>query len=106
MIPFAAQHVGSELAEIVVEAYHRLARKGAVIDYAFHMIVADPTEETVKEHIPAMVREGHGFDQALHDLRSTEGGRRAASRCAVRGARSAGHGLRARREPWNDCLDG
>src|SRR3984885_11623872 len=35
VIPFAAQHVGMALPQ-VLEDYHALARKGAVIDYAFH----------------------------------------------------------------------
>ena len=43
VISFAAQHVGMKLAE-VVDDYHALAKKGAVIDYAFHMIIADATE--------------------------------------------------------------
>ena len=46
VIPFAAQHVGMKLPQ-VLEDYHALARKGAVIDYAFHMIIADPTKETL-----------------------------------------------------------
>src|SRR5215218_11190217 len=50
VISFAAQHVGLALPQ-VVEDYHALARRGAVVDYAFHLIVADPTEATVKEHI-------------------------------------------------------
>ncbi|MBO0755792.1 MAG: dihydropyrimidinase [Bradyrhizobiaceae bacterium] len=58
VISFAAQHVGLKLDE-VVEAYHLLARKGAVIDYAFHMIIADPTEATLQEHLPKLVRAGH-----------------------------------------------
>jgi dihydropyrimidinase len=58
VIPFAAQHVGMNLRQ-VVEDYHGLARKGAVIDYAFHMIIADPTRETLEEHIPALVKQGH-----------------------------------------------
>src|SRR5947209_3211098 len=58
VIPFAAQHVGMKLPE-VVEDYHALAKKGAVIDYAFHMIIADATKETVEEHIPALVKQGH-----------------------------------------------
>src|SRR5215831_10485911 len=49
VISFAAQHVGMNLTQ-VVEEYHALARKGAVIDYAFHMIVADPTRETLEHH--------------------------------------------------------
>src|SRR6201999_369126 len=39
VISFAAQHVGMQLPQ-VLEEYHALARKGAMIDYAFHMIVA------------------------------------------------------------------
>jgi dihydropyrimidinase len=58
VISFAAQHIGLKLDE-VVDDYHALARKGAVIDYAFHMIIADPTEATLKEHIPRLVKAGH-----------------------------------------------
>jgi dihydropyrimidinase len=58
VISFAAQHIGLKLDE-VVEAYHALARKGAVIDYAFHMIIADPTEATLKDHVPKLVKAGH-----------------------------------------------
>src|SRR6204780_781472 len=47
---FAAQHVGMHLPEVVSD-YHALARKGAVIDYAFHMIIADPTAETLAHDI-------------------------------------------------------
>src|SRR5262252_1454604 len=58
VISFAAQHIGLRLDE-VVDAYHALARKGAVIDYAFHMIIADPTEATLKDHVPRLVKAGH-----------------------------------------------
>src|SRR4051794_3081536 len=58
VISFAAQHIGLKLDE-VVEAYHALARKGAVIDYAFHMIIADPTEATLRDHVPKLVKGGH-----------------------------------------------
>ena len=58
VIPFAAQHVGMPLDRVVAD-YHALAEKGAVIDYAFHMILADPNEATLKNHIPKLVREGH-----------------------------------------------
>ena len=43
VISFAAQHVGMRLAS-VVEDITRSPERGAVIDYAFHMIIADPTE--------------------------------------------------------------
>ena len=58
VISFAAQHVGMHLPQVVSD-YHALARKGAVIDYAFHMIIADPTVETLAHDIPALVKEGH-----------------------------------------------
>ena len=43
----------------VVDDYMALAKKGAVIDYTFHLILADPTEVTLKEHVPALVAQGH-----------------------------------------------
>jgi dihydropyrimidinase len=58
VIPFAAQHVGLALDRVVAD-YHALAEKGAVIDYAFHMILADPNETTLKTHIPKLVKDGH-----------------------------------------------
>ena len=58
VISFAAQHVGMHLPQVVSD-YHALARKGAVIDYAFHMIIADPTPETLAHDIPELVKEGH-----------------------------------------------
>src|SRR6202051_1227353 len=59
VIPFAAQHVGMKLPQ-VLEDYHALARRGAVIDYAFHMIIADPTRETLETDLPALIKQGHG----------------------------------------------
>lgn len=59
VISFAAQHVGMKLPQ-VLEDYHALARKGAVIDYAFHMIIADPTKETLETDLPALIKQGHG----------------------------------------------
>jgi dihydropyrimidinase len=58
VISFAAQHVGRDLAQ-VVDDYHRLAARGAVIDYAFHLIIGDPNEVTLKTHLPKLVQEGH-----------------------------------------------
>jgi dihydropyrimidinase len=57
VIAFAAQHLGMNLAE-VVEEYSAQAGKGAIVDYAFHMIVADPTEATLREHLPALIKAG------------------------------------------------
>src|SRR6266700_8247185 len=58
VISFAAQHVGMKLPQ-VLEDYHALARKGAVIDYAFHMIIADPTKETLEADLPVLIKQGH-----------------------------------------------
>ena len=58
VISFAVQHVGMKLPQVLAD-YHALARRGAVIDYAFHMIIADPTPETLANDIPALVKDGH-----------------------------------------------
>jgi dihydropyrimidinase len=58
VIAFAAQHVGLALDRVVAD-YHNLAERGAVIDYAFHMILADPNEATLKTHLPKLVQDGH-----------------------------------------------
>ena len=31
-----------------------------MIDYAFHMIIADPTKETLERDLPALIKQGHG----------------------------------------------
>lgn len=59
VVAFAAQHVGTELPK-VVEDYSALAKKGALIDYAFHAIVADPTEKLIKHDLPAAIKGGIG----------------------------------------------
>ncbi len=58
VISFAAQHKGMSLRK-VVDDYSELAARGAVIDYAFHMIVSDPTEATLTTDLPALIAEGH-----------------------------------------------
>ncbi|MEH6577013.1 MAG: dihydropyrimidinase [Amphritea sp.] len=57
VIPFAAQEKGQSLRE-AVEEYHRRAEGNAHIDYAFHMIVTDPTEKVLTEELPQLIREG------------------------------------------------
>ncbi|KZD20293.1 dihydropyrimidinase [Tardiphaga robiniae] len=58
VISFAAQHVGMDVQEVVTD-YTALAKKGAMIDYAFHIIVSDVTDKVIAEDIPALVRQGH-----------------------------------------------
>lgn len=59
VIPFAAQHVGMSLAEVVAD-YHERARRGAMADYAFHMILADPRPQVLADELPPLARAGHG----------------------------------------------
>jgi len=58
VIPFAAQHRGQSLRQ-VVEAYHAAAKPKAVIDYAFHLIISDPTEQVLGQELPALIQDGY-----------------------------------------------
>jgi dihydropyrimidinase len=58
VIPFAAQAKGQSLAA-AVEDYHRRASGKACIDYAFHLIVTDPTEEVRARELPRLIGEGY-----------------------------------------------
>ena len=57
IVPFAAQHRGDSIVE-VVDDYARRAAEKAVIDYGFHLIVADPSEHALNVELPEMVRRG------------------------------------------------
>jgi dihydropyrimidinase len=58
VIPFAAQEKGQSL-RAAVEDYHRRASGKAVIDYAFHLIVSDPTERVLAEELPELIASGY-----------------------------------------------
>lgn len=58
IVPFAAQHRGQSLRD-VVNLYHQRAEPKAVIDYAFHLIVSDPTEQVLGQELPALIMEGY-----------------------------------------------
>jgi len=58
VIPFAAQHRGQSLRE-VVEEYRAAALPKAVIDYAFHLIVTDPNEQVLGQELPALIQDGY-----------------------------------------------
>jgi len=58
VIPFAAQVKGRSLRE-AVDDYHRRAGGRAAIDYAFHLIVSDPTPDVLERELPALVAEGY-----------------------------------------------
>ncbi|MEK9753450.1 MAG: dihydropyrimidinase [Rhodospirillaceae bacterium] len=57
IIPFAAQHKGDSL-RATVENYHACAGPKAVIDYAYHLIVSDPTPEVLGQELPALIKGG------------------------------------------------
>lgn len=57
VIPFAAQQKGQSL-RAAVEDYRARAEGKAHVDYAFHLIVSDPTPTVLKEELPALIREG------------------------------------------------
>ncbi|SPD65678.1 D-hydantoinase [Cupriavidus taiwanensis] len=58
VIPFAAQEKGHSLRAAVAD-YHRRAGGKSVVDYAFHLIVADPTEAVLNDELPGLIREGY-----------------------------------------------
>jgi dihydropyrimidinase len=58
VMPFAAQTKGQSL-RAAVEDYHRRAAGNAVTDYAFHLIVTDPTPQVLGQELPALIRDGY-----------------------------------------------
>ena len=58
VIPFAAQQKGQSL-RAAVNDYHDRARGKPVIDYAFHLIVSDPTDQVLGQELPALIRDGY-----------------------------------------------
>ena len=58
VIPFAAQHRGQSLRQ-VVEDYRAAALPKAVIDYAFHLIITDPSEQVLGQELPALIQDGY-----------------------------------------------
>ena len=57
IIPFAAQHRGNSIIA-VVDDYARRAAEKAVIDYGFHLIIADPSSHALEVELPQMVKRG------------------------------------------------
>jgi dihydropyrimidinase len=58
VLPFAAQHKGQSLREVVDRARERADAK-AVIDYALHLIVSDPTEQVLGQELPGLIEDGY-----------------------------------------------
>ena len=58
VIPFAAQAKGQSL-QAAVDDYHRRADGRAHVDYAFHLIVSDPTPDVLTRELPELIAKGH-----------------------------------------------
>ena len=58
VIPFAVQAKGQSL-RAAVENYHARAEGQAHVDYAFHLIVSDPTPRVLEQELPALIAEGY-----------------------------------------------
>jgi len=57
LLPFAAQHRGQSLRE-VVDDYMACAKPKAVIDYGFHLIITDASDAIIGQELPAMIEDG------------------------------------------------
>ena len=58
VIPFACQLRGQSLRAAVAD-YHGRAEGKALIDYAFHLIVTDPTAAVLGQELPALIADGY-----------------------------------------------
>ena len=97
VIPFCAQHRSDHIPEVLAD-YHQRAAEKAVIDYGFHLIVANPDPQTLQTDLPAAIASGvRSFkvfmtydrmrlhDEQILDVLATA---RAASRCLPKPARN------------------
>jgi dihydropyrimidinase len=58
IVPFAAQHRGQSLRD-VVDTYRARAEARSVIDYACHLIISDPNEHVLGQELPALIADGY-----------------------------------------------
>jgi dihydropyrimidinase len=56
-IPFAAQHRGMGVTE-TLDLYDSRSQGSSVIDYSYHLIIADPTPHAMKLELPAAIERG------------------------------------------------
>lgn len=56
-VPFAAQHRGMGVTE-TLDLYDSRAQGASVIDYGYHLIVADPTDAVLTQELPAAFARG------------------------------------------------
>jgi dihydropyrimidinase len=58
VLSHVAQHRGDSL-RAVTDAYATNAARDAIIDYAFHLIISDPTDQVMQHELPTLIAEGH-----------------------------------------------
>jgi dihydropyrimidinase len=58
IVPFVQQEAGKGLRQSV-NAYHEKAEDNAVIDYAFHLIITDTSDQVLGQELPALVEDGY-----------------------------------------------
>jgi dihydropyrimidinase len=58
IIPFACQVKGQSLPAATKD-YHARAKGKAIIDYAFHLIITDPTPKMLDQDLPKLIAEGY-----------------------------------------------
>ena len=58
IVPFAAQHRGQSLEQVLADA-HRRAEARAAIDYSFHLMVSDAGERTLGDELPRLIDRGY-----------------------------------------------
>ncbi len=58
VIPFAVQIKGQSLVA-AIDDYHRRAEGRSVVDYAFHLIVTDPTPTVLNQELPRLIQRGY-----------------------------------------------
>ena len=56
-IPFAAQHRGKGINE-TLDLYDSRSKNSSVIDYSYHLIIADPTPDVMKRELSEAVARG------------------------------------------------
>jgi dihydropyrimidinase len=58
VIPFAAQRKGGTL-QAAIDDYHQRATGRACVDYAFHLILTDPTPAVLADEMPRLIEAGY-----------------------------------------------
>jgi dihydropyrimidinase len=58
LIPFVQQESGKSLRASVMD-YHKKAEGKAVVDYAFHLMVTDTSDQMLGQELPALIEDGY-----------------------------------------------